>query len=173
MGLSRRGLQRLLADRRVESIARGLYRRTDAEPADYDLIEVAAKAHAPTLCLISALDRHDLTDVIPSAHDVAVPRGTHLPAVSAPVRWHKFDTGTFEVGRGEIRVDSTHTIGLYNAPRTIVDMFRLRHAMGPEVANEALRRWLRQGGTPATLIRVAGAFPAARPALLYALQVLL
>jgi hypothetical protein len=39
----------------VERIACGLYRRTDQEPADYDLIEIAARTHRPTLCLLSAL----------------------------------------------------------------------------------------------------------------------
>jgi predicted transcriptional regulator of viral defense system len=172
-GLSRRSLQRLVADGLVERIARGLYRRTDADLADHDLIEIAAKVHRPTLCLLSALARHDLTDIIPAAHDVAVPRGTWLAAVSAPVHWHKFDAGTFEIGRVETPVDDAYTIGVYDAPRSIVDAFRLRHAVGPDVANEALRRWLRSGGAPGKLLRQAEAFPAARPALLHALQVLL
>lgn len=172
-GVSRRRLQRLVADGLVERIARGLYRHTDAELADHDLIEIAAKAHRPTLCLLSALARHDLTDIIPAVHDVAVPRGTWLPTVSAPVHWHKFDAGTFEIGRVEIPVDGTYNIGVYDAPRSIVDAYRLKHAIGSEVANEALRRWLRSGGTPAKLMHRAEAFPAARPALLHALQVLL
>jgi predicted transcriptional regulator of viral defense system len=157
----------------VERIGRGLYRRTDAEPADHDLIEVAAKAHQPTLCLLSALARHELTDVIPPVHDIAIPRGVWLPAVSAPVHWHKFDPATFEVGRTEIQLDDRYALGLYDAPRTIIDAFRLRRAVGPDIANEALRRWLRGGGQPADLMRMTRIFPAARPALLHALQVLL
>ena len=34
-------------------------------------------------------------------------------------------------GKGEIPVDDTHALGLYNAPRTIVDAFRLRREVGP------------------------------------------
>ncbi len=98
-------------------------------------------------------------------------RGT--PVVSAPVHWHKFDPATFEVGRGRMQLDDTYMLGLYDAPRSIVDAFRLRRAVGPEVANEALRRWLRQGGTPADLMRLTRFFPTARPSLLHALQVLL
>jgi hypothetical protein len=56
-GLSRRRLQRLRAAGAVEQIGRGLYRRTDEKPADYDLLEGAAKARHPTLCLLSALAR--------------------------------------------------------------------------------------------------------------------
>jgi predicted transcriptional regulator of viral defense system len=172
-GVSRRKLERLQATGTVERIGHGLYRRTDGEPADHDLIEIAAKAHRPTLCLLSALARHELTDVIPAAHDIAVPRGAWQPVVSAPVHWHKFDPTTFEIGRTEIRLDDTYALGLYDAPRSIVDAYRLRHDVGPDIANEALRRWLRRGGKPADLMRLTRNFPAARPALLHALQVLL
>jgi len=171
-GVSRRALERMLVAGSVERISRGLYRRTDVEPVDYDLLEVAVKAHRPTLCLISALARHELTDIIPSVHDIAVPRGVWQPLVSAPVRWHKFDVPTFDIGRDEVRVDSTHALGLYDAPRSIVDTYRLRHDVGPEVANEALRRWLRDGGKPADLMRMTKFFPAAKPVVLNALQLL-
>jgi predicted transcriptional regulator of viral defense system len=172
-GLSRRRLQRLQAAGAVDRIGRGLYRRTDEEPADYDLIEIAAKARQPTLCLLSALARHELTDIIPAAYDIAIPRGTWQPVVSAPVHWHEFDPATFEVGRVTVQLDETYALGLYDAPRTIIDAFRLRRGAGPDVANEALRRWLRRGGKPAELMRLAKIFPAARPSLLHTLQVLL
>ena len=172
-GVSRRELQRMLATGEVERIGRGLYRRTDAAPLDYDLVEIAVRADKATLCLLSALARHELTDIIPATHDVALPRGAWRPRTSAPVRWHTFDRATFELGRRKLSVDDTHALGLYNAPRTIVDAFRLRREVGPEVANEALRRWLRQGGEPAELLRITNSFPAAKPAILHALQVLL
>jgi predicted transcriptional regulator of viral defense system len=172
-GVSRRRLQQMLDAGLVERIGHGLYRRTDEEPVDYDLIEIAVKARQATLCLLSALARHELTDIIPSVHDIAVPRGAWQPVVSAPVHWHKFDPSTFKIGRDEIRLDKMHTIGLYDEPRSIVDAFRLRHDVGPEIANEALRRWLRRGGQPADLMRMTKTFQAARPAVLHALQVLL
>jgi len=42
-----------------------------------------------------------------------------------------------------------------------------------DIANEALRRWLRNGGKPADPKRLTKIFPAARPSLLHTLQVLL
>jgi predicted transcriptional regulator of viral defense system len=169
----RRELQRMLATGEVERVGRGLYRRTDGTPLDYDLVEITVRADKATLCLVSALARHELTDIIPAAHDVALPRGSWQPRTSVPVHWHTFDRATFDLGRSEIPVDDTYTLGLYNAPRTIVDAFRLRREVGPDVANEALRRWLRQGGEPSELIRITNSFPAAKPAILLALQVLL
>jgi predicted transcriptional regulator of viral defense system len=156
----------------AERVGRGLYRRTDSAPADYDLIEIAVKAHRPTLCLISALSWHELTDIIPAVHDVAVPRGVWQPVVSAPVHWHKFDVSTFDIGRNKVSVDETYSLGLYDQPRSIIDAYRLRHEVGPDVANEALRRWLRRGGNPVDLMRMTKSFPVVRSAVLNALQIL-
>ena len=49
---------------------------------------------------------------------------------------------------------------------------RLRHAVGDDMAYEALRRWLRQRGQPSELTVMARDFPKAFPAILQALQVL-
>jgi predicted transcriptional regulator of viral defense system len=163
----------MLAAGTIERVGRGLYRRTDAEPADYDLVEIAARAHKPTLCLTSALSWHQLTDAIPAVHDIAIPRGVWQPVVLAPVRWHQFDVATFDIGRDQVKVDRSFSLGLYDAPRSIIDCYRLRHELGPEVAHEALRRWLRRGGQPSVLLQMALDFPAARAALLNALQILL
>lgn len=171
-GLTRRGLVSLQQTGAVERIGRGIYRRSAAPLVDEDLLEIAVKTHRPTLCLISALARHELTDQIPSHHDVAVPRGEWRPTVSTAVRWHRFDPTTFDVGRTEIAVDADYVIGLYDAPRSIIDAFRLRHTIGPDVANEALRRWLRAGGQPTELLRYTKSFPPARSAVLNALQIL-
>jgi len=172
LGLSRRRLLALQEEGTIERISRGIYRRTDAEIADFDLIEIAIKAPKATLCLTSALAQHDLTDTIPSAIDIALPRGEWQPITSAPVRWHKFAPATFDIGRTTLRIDSEHEIGLYDAMRTIIDTFRLRHTIGDDMAYEALRRWLRQRGQPSELMAMARHFPKAFPAILQALQVL-
>lgn len=157
-----------------ESIGRGLYRRSQAPwGADIDLVEVAAKAPLATMCLTTALARHGLTDEIPAAIDIALPRGRWKPVTAAPVTWHSFAPNTFGVGRDLVDLHTELQIGLYNAPRTIVDTFRLRHREGSDVAFEALRRWLaRRGSHPAELMEMATHFPKTVPALRSALEVL-
>lgn len=171
LGLSRRRLLALQEEGALERIGRGVYRRTDAEAANLDLIEVAIKAPQGTLCLTSALAQHELSDTIPGTIDVAVPRGTWTPLVDLPVTWHKFAPTTFDIGRTGLPLDSEREIGLYNPPRTIIDTFRLRHILGDDMAYEALRRWLGHG-QPSELIDMARHFPAAFPPILRALQVL-
>lgn len=172
-GLSDRRLRRLVADGALERLSHGLYRKADAPPADLDLIEIALRAPDATLCLTSSLSLHDLTDAIPSEIDVALPRSRRPPRVRAAVRWHRFHEGTFFVGRETIEVDEGLSLGVYNAERSVVDAFRLRHQEGEELAMEALRRWLqRPGGTPATLLAMARYFPRVETSLLQALRIL-
>lgn len=166
---------RTLVDRGILlRLSRGIYRRADAPPADEELLEIALRAPAATLCLVTALARHDLTDQIPDRIDVALPRSQRPPRVSALVRWHRFDEPTYAIGRDELTVDEEVRIGLYSPERCIVDAFRMRHQTGEELAVEALRRWLRRSGAvPAALLAMARAFPKAEPSLLAALRVLL
>jgi predicted transcriptional regulator of viral defense system len=173
-GLSRRRIYTLRDHGVIESLARGLYRRHDAPVADVDLIAVARKAPRATLCLTTALARHGLTDAIPAANDIAIPRGTRRPVVDAPVQWHSFDLATFELGRESIDLEGGTPIGLYSAERCIVDAFRTRGVEGHELGYEALRRWLRRRGSqPGELLDLAGRLPRAATPLRIALEVLL
>jgi predicted transcriptional regulator of viral defense system len=175
LGVSDRRLRRLLEDGQVELVSRGLYRRTDADPVvDLDLIEVAHRVTDATLCLISALVRHGLTDQIPAAIDVAIPRGRRAPRLAAPVTWHHFARETFFIGRESLSVGPDEQIGIYNAERCIIDAFRLRHREGTDLAVEALRAWLRQRGSrPAMLMAMAKHFPQAAASLRTTLEILL
>ncbi|GLY28142.1 type IV toxin-antitoxin system AbiEi family antitoxin domain-containing protein [Kineosporia sp. NBRC 101731] len=173
-GLSKRGLSRLREAGQIEALGRGLYRQAGGEMADLGLIAIAVKAPLATLCLSTALVRHGLSDAIPAAPDVALPRGVRSPVVYSPVAWHHFDRATFDVGREMISVDATTSIGLYSAERSIVDAFRLRGTEGPELGYEALRRWVRRADAqPQKLLVVAGNWPRVLPSVRHALEVLL
>ncbi|AYY15115.1 hypothetical protein EF847_00145 [Actinobacteria bacterium YIM 96077] len=170
--IGERQLRNLIARGHVTTLARGLYRKSDWH-GDEDLIEIAAKSSRATICLRSALARHDLIDDIPAAIDIAVPRGAWTPKTTVAVRWHHFDLATFDIGREALTIDSGRGIGLYSAERSIVDVFRMRHLEGADLMNEALKRWLRKGGQPSTLLRIAKAFPRAVTPLRQTLEILL
>jgi hypothetical protein len=158
----------------IIALGGGVYRWSDAPPADSDLIEIAERVPHATLCLETALARHGLADAIPAALDIAIPRGSTRPALKAPSRIHQFDPRTFDLGRNEVEVGARRPLGLYSAERCLIDVVRLRHLEGSDVAWEALRRWLgRPGRSPAQLIELATQFPRAEPALRRALEVLL
>jgi predicted transcriptional regulator of viral defense system len=157
----------------IEQLGRGIFIQPDL-PADSDLIEIVVRAPDATLCLATALARHGLIDDIPATTDIALPRSRRAPRTTSPVAWHRFDEDTFHIGRDEITVYGELMIGIYDARRSIVDAFRLRHLYGEDLAVDAVRGWLaRRGNHPAELLDIARHFPTAEPSLLRVLRVLL
>lgn len=174
--LSWRDIADAMASGEVERIAPGTYARTGKVDDDTaTLASIALRKPSATICLLSALDRHDLTDAIPSSIDIAVPRGSRaLTAPYSRITWHQFDARTFAIGRDQVEVMEGIVIGLYGPKRTIIDAFRLRHLVGGDTADEALKRWLRLPGShPAELLKMAANFPKALPQLRRSLEVLL
>ncbi|MEV6285809.1 type IV toxin-antitoxin system AbiEi family antitoxin domain-containing protein [Kribbella sp. NPDC051770] len=176
LGLSRYRLYELAQTGEYEQIAPGIYARTGVlDDTTAGLASVALRRPEATLCLLSALSLHDLTDEIPRASDIALPRRARsLTTTYAKVTWHYFDPATFAIGRQQHQLVDDIAIGLYSPERTIVDAFRLRHEIGADVAGEALRRWLaRRTSQPAQLLQVAKSFSKAYPSVRAALEILL
>lgn len=175
VGVSKRRLYELRDQGTLEQIGHGLFHQADLPwSADVDLIEIAVRAPNATLCLATALARHDLTDLIPASIDVALPRNHWRPVIKAPVTWHSFQEDTYELGRETLSLEPGTTIGIYSPERCIIDAFRLRHREGSDLATGALRRWLRKPGNhPGVLLDLAAHFPKARPALRTSLEILL
>lgn len=173
-GINSRDLYRLRDAGAVEQISRGLYRRTDTPAVDLDLLEIALRSRTATICLTSALAHHGLVDAVPSRTDIAIPRGTRAPVTIAAVRWHRFDSASFDLGRAELPVEGAETtIGIYSAERSIVDAYRLRGIEGYEIATEALRNWLRRrDSNPSSLVVIAEGLPRASSPLRQALEFL-
>jgi predicted transcriptional regulator of viral defense system len=177
LGLSRHGLYAMVRAGELEQIAPGYYLRPgELDDTIASWASISLRKPSATICLLSALSLHELTDEIPRATDIALPRGERtLTTRFTPIRWHSFDRATFELGRTEHRLPGAElSIGLYSPERTIIDTFRLRHEVGTDVANEALKRWLRQrGNAPANLLDLARSFPKALPALRATMEILL
>jgi predicted transcriptional regulator of viral defense system len=173
-GLRKDQVYRLLERGEVERVGRGAFVRTIAVDPAFATIAAATAVHdAATLCLTSALVHHELSDAIPFATDIALPRGTRHPAGFAHASWHSFDAATFDIGRKQIGAGEGIRVAIYSAERAIIDAFRLMHQEGSDVAYEALRRWLRRrGNSPAALLKMARSFPKALPRLRLALEVL-
>ena len=175
-GLTRRQFERLIDAEEYERIAPGQFPRAGAtDDTTAAWMATAAKRPQATLCLLTALSIFDLTDEIPTRSNIAVARGTKpLTIWAAPISWHHFDAATFDIGRAEYALPGGRTIGLYSAERTIIDLFRLSHEWGSDLAIEALKRWLRtKGNSPSHLLTIAKSFPKGRPALQNALEILL
>jgi hypothetical protein len=85
----------------------------------------------------------DLTDEIPMAVQIAVPRRTWPPKLDhPPVEVFLWDPTTFELGLDAVEVAPGERARIYSPGRTVVDLIRMRHKLGESVAHVAMRRYL-------------------------------
>lgn len=157
LGVPRWRLRDLARQGALVEIARGVYQRADAPPsAEIDFVAVAKLTPRAVVCLNSALAYWDLSDEIPRAVHIAVPRHSHRPQINyPPVKVHEFEPSAFQLGRERVKVDGG-SFWIYGPERTIVDGFRLQRLVGRDQALTALRRYLdRPRRDPAKLLLMA------------------
>jgi len=147
-GLHPRDLYRLRDDGALMELSRGVFRQVDAPTPQWpDLLAVAYRAPVAVVCCVSALAVHDLTDEIPAAVQIAVPRRTRPPRIDhPPTEVFRFAEASFELGVSTVLAAPGENVRVYSPERTVVDVIRLRHRLGEPLAFGALRRYLRRGG---------------------------
>lgn len=144
-GLHRRELYRLRDDGRLIELSRGVFRRADAPvPTLPDLLAVSRRAPLAIVCCVSAAAVYDLTDELPIAVQIAVPRGHRPPRIDyPPVEVFRFNEEKFELGLSSVEAAPGEFVRVYDRERTVVDLMRLRSRLGEPLALSALRRYLR------------------------------
>jgi len=157
----------------ISRVARGFYAKSHEFAADFELAEIATRSRMATICLTSALVEHGLSDFIPNKIDLALPRGEASIRSNVQIKWHWFDTKTFEFERELRPVDGTKlVIGRYTAERTLADLARHPKLDRQELV-EAIKRWLRlPGNYPSKLIEVARELPGAERLIVELLEIL-
>jgi predicted transcriptional regulator of viral defense system len=137
-------LSRLVEEGAVVRTSRGLYELADAEFAiAHSLAEMAKRVPKGVVCLISALQFHDITLQNPRSIWVAIGEKDRKPRVSdVAARFVRFGGKALTLGVETHTIDSV-PVRIFNPAKTIVDCFRYRRTVGTEVALEALRMGLR------------------------------
>lgn len=138
-------LARLVRDNQVVRPARGLYQLSDASiDAAHTLAEAAVLVPKGIICLISALQFHELTLQMPSVLWMAIERTAWKPTISyPPIRFVRFSGWAMTEGVERYSIGS-HRARITNPARTIVDCFRYRNKIGIDVAMEGLREGIRR-----------------------------
>lgn len=124
----------------LERVGPGRYRLAKRERTTehHDLVVATAAVPRSVVCLVSALQFHDIGTQLPAEVWIAVPRGTRVPRVSAPpLRVVNIAPAVFDLGLEEHRIEG-QTVRVYGLARTVADCFRFRNKVGLDVALEAL-----------------------------------
>lgn len=128
----------------LRRISRGAYILADRISEKETFLQVAAAVPHGVICLLSALQFHELTTQMPVESWVAIERGRHEPTPRRlPLRIVKFSGLAFSEGIEEHHAEGL-TIRVYSPAKTVVDCFKFRHRIGLDVAREALLDAMRQ-----------------------------
>ncbi|MCA9605150.1 MAG: type IV toxin-antitoxin system AbiEi family antitoxin domain-containing protein [Myxococcales bacterium] len=161
LGVSYDELQRLVARGEVEHVARGLYHLASAEPTEHHSLAAAcARVPRSIVCLLSALQVHEIGTRVPRAVWLAIPHKARAPRLSEiQIRLVRFSGAAWTYG-----VQSADFEGvparITSPARTVADCFRYERLIGREAAQEALRDALaRKKTTVDALERVLDVLP--------------
>lgn len=156
-GIPRVYLRRLLAEGLLDHPGRGLYVAAGLKPSpNHSLAEACKRVPHAIVCLLSALQFHELTTQAPFEVWLAIGERARQPKVDyPPLRIVRFSGSALEDGIKGYRVEGV-TVKVYSPAKTVADCFKYRNKIGLDVALEALRDcWKKRRSTMDELWKAA------------------
>ena len=139
-GLAREYLNRLCKEGLLERRERGIYVIPKLDLGEYQqLIEACKKVPSGIICLLSALQFHEVTTQSPHKIWMAVKNNMRAPKSSTlPLHIIRYSGKAFESGIETYNIKGA-TLRVYSLAKTVADCFKHRNKIGIDVAIEALR----------------------------------
>jgi len=140
MGIPREYLLRLYRSGDLARVGRGLYTLPGKQSSEFlSLAEVTKRVPNAVICLISALQFHNLTTQIAHRVWIAIENKKWEPAFDyPPIEIVRLTPRAFSFGVEEHEVDRI-LVHVYSPAKTVADCFKFRNKIGLDVALEALR----------------------------------
>ena len=129
----------------LERVGRGLYCLPGAMMDEHrSLAEVCKQVPSGVICLLSALQYHELTTQMPHEVWLAIGEKDRKPKFeSVQVKTVRFSGPAFTKGIEDHDFNGV-ACRIYNPAKTVADCFKYRNKIGIDVGIEALRDCLRQ-----------------------------
>lgn len=139
-GIPRNYLWRLYKSGELEHLGHGLYAIKNYDfPAHYSIAQVSKRIPRAVICLISALDFHELTTQIAFEVWIAIDHKDRKPISDyPPLRVVRFSGDALREGIEKHNIDGV-TVKVYKPAKTVADCFKYRNKIGLDIALEALR----------------------------------
>jgi predicted transcriptional regulator of viral defense system len=133
-------LRRLCEKGLLVKMGRGLYIPADREiSANIGLAQVAKRVPHAVICLLSALQFHEMGTQLPHEVWIAIDGKAAKPQIDyPPVRVMRFSGKALSEGIEEHTIEKI-TVKVYNKAKTVADCFKYRNKIGLDVALEALK----------------------------------
>jgi predicted transcriptional regulator of viral defense system len=131
---------------KLQRVARGMYSLPDAPVTEHQsLVEVCRRVPKAVICLLSALQFHEVGTQAPHEVWVALPESTRAPSITYPaLHIVRLRGAAYSEGIDTI-IDEGAVIRVYSIAKTITDCFKFRNKIGLDVALEGLKdAWRRR-----------------------------
>ncbi len=125
---------------KLQRVARGIYSLPNAELTEHQAaLEVCQRVPKAVLCLLSALQFHQVGTQMPHELWIALPTGSQTPALTYPkLRIARLSGAAYGEGI-ETVTEHGAPIRVYSVAKTVTDCFKFRNKIGLDVALEALK----------------------------------
>lgn len=139
-GIPRVYLRRLVDKGFLVRTARGIYALPDTDVTElHDFAEATRQVSKGVICLLSALQFHNMTTQNPFEVWMAIGESQWMPKIEYPaMRFVRFSGIALEYGIEQHEIEGV-TVSIYNPAKTVADCFKYRNKIGLDVALEALR----------------------------------
>lgn len=144
-GIPRAYLRRLSERGLLEQVDRGLYQLAEAPVTElHSIAHVAARLPNASVCLLSALQIHNLTTEAPHAVWIMIDRHGRMPKLTYPKLEVVRASGIAREQGLQTRTVEGVNVSVTTPAKTVADCFRYRSHVGLDVALAALRDYLRK-----------------------------
>ena len=139
-GIHPENLRRLCKKGLLIKMARGIYIPADRDiSANVGLAQVSKRVPHGVICLLSALQFHDIGTQSPFEVWIAIAPKAAEPQIDyPPVRIVRFSGNALSEGIEIHQIEGVH-VKIYNKAKTIADCFKYRNKIGLDIALEALK----------------------------------
>ncbi len=145
-GFQTRDIKALVDNGEIEKVKSGLYKvwsAVDDSKLNPSFIDVCRAFPKSVICLLSAVEYHELSTVNPTQVYAAIPKAEKPPQIEhPPVNFYYWEKPIYEEGIIEIKTASG-IVKIYDKEKTICDLFRYRDKLGEDIAIEALKNYLK------------------------------
>lgn len=138
-------LTRMVAAGKLQRVSRGVYCLPDQAISEQrSLAEAAVRVPQGVICLLSALQFHEIGTQAPFEVWLAMPNKLVTPKLDHPaIRAVRMSDAALSAGKEIVNIDGV-SVPIFNAAKTIADCFKYRNKIGLDVALEALREAWRE-----------------------------
>ena len=142
-GVSRQRIARMTQQGELVRVGRGLYSRPGTDITEnHTLAQACARASGTVICLLSALQFHNLTSQSPWQVWIMIQKDSRVPQMDyPPLSVVRASGEAFSAGAEEHRIEGV-TVRITGIPKTVADCFKFRNKIGLDVALEALKECL-------------------------------